>query len=203
MSLSKHAVTGEVNALVQASHVRSLTDDERLRLAGLTWVPDETMEGVRLLRDRHPEAYAQVPSGTTFALATTYEPNRAAAVAAGRTVPDPSPDLVARVDHVAAEYYATKTTPVWFEDLDKRHRAAYRAAIQLPDPDINEALRVWFAWRREHAERQEFFARRAAALAGLGRAAGDGYRPEPRWDREFEDAVGGSRAWRGSLPLPD
>lgn len=186
---------GEINALIRRVHDGTATDAERLRLAAMTFTPDEPMERARLLRDRHPDVYGQVPSNTKIGLQKTYEPNRMAAVAAGRFVPDPSAEVVAEIDFLAAEYEATKETPAEFQDLESRHREAFVGAIAAND--FNAALHEWAAWLSEHKQRNKFLVRRAAALNGLGRPGGPGDGiPPSRFLHELEDAVGGSKAWR-------
>jgi hypothetical protein len=184
---------GEINRLVQAGQNRTLTDAERLRLAAMTYTTNETLERARLIRDRHPDLYQQIPSNFRTGLEKTYEPNRAAAIAAGRTVADPGPGVVAEIDELAALYRETREIPGELVDIDRRHRAAFREAIRRPDFDA--ALREWAAWRADQAALDAFNARRAEARRGFGQNAGDGTKPRLRFLVELERAVGGQESF--------
>lgn len=184
---------GEINALVQARNQRSLTDAERLRLAGLSFTTDEAMERARLIRDRHPDVFAQVPAEVRFGLEKTYEPNRAAAKAAGRTVADPGDDVVAEIDELVELYRSTRERPAHLVDLEKRHRAAWRAAWRAAD--VDQALREWFAWLADHDEHNKFLSKRSRSSRAFGGSdAFSGLQP-PDFLKELVAAVGGSRAW--------
>jgi hypothetical protein len=179
----------EAQALVHASHNRHLTDAERLRLAALTWTPDETLERFRLIRDRHPDLFEHVLNGYRLAL-ETYEPIREAAAAAGRTVPEPAPGLIAEMYGLAELFRETAELPADLVGVADRHRAAFREAIGRPDFDA--ALREFAAWLADVARLNAFAARRARAQRAFGHSEGDGQQRPPRFLDELEQAVGGS-----------
>lgn len=190
----------EIFALTQVPFVQSrhLTDAEALRLAALTWTTDETMERARLIRDRHPDLYGLVPSETRYGLEQVYEAKRSGAVAAGKSVADPSPAVVAAVDALATEYRAMAAIPARFVDLDDRHRAAFRSAIAAGD--FAAMVKAWGAWLAEHAERNASARRRASALSAFGVSTWADVRPAPGFVQEMEDALGGSTV-RELMPI--
>ncbi|HJP89289.1 MAG TPA: hypothetical protein VJ850_09675 [Candidatus Limnocylindrales bacterium] len=183
----------EINRLVRASQQRRLTDQEGLRLAALTWVPDETMERAALLRDRHPDVFSAVtPSEIAYALVQTYLPRKAAAAEAGKTVPAPSEALVAEIDTLATDY-RTLVAPD-FHDIESRNRAAFRIAVS--SGDFAAMIGAWARWLAEHQAAIKVVSRRAGVLSGLGRPSSPSGRPEPGFLRELEDAAGGTIGWR-------
>lgn len=178
----------ETNALVQASYVRRLSDAEGLRLAALTWTSDPAIERARVLIARHPDLIGIVPSDQVAGM-ETYEARRAAAVAAGRSVTEPGPAVVADVDHWAQEYRETEELPEGLTEANV-HRAAFQACVQAPDFDA--ALRRWALWLADLERLDAFHRRRAIARAAFGQP--DSYtraRP-PRFVDELTDAVGGA-----------
>lgn len=169
---------------------RPQTDDERLELAAAQWVPDETMERSRLVRDRHPDLFSLVSSDATGPALAAYERKRDGAVAAGRRVPELAAEVVEAIDQAADEFRATRTMPAELVDVDRSHRAAFRAAVQAPDFDA--ALVEWFAWIRDVEARNAFVNRQIrASRAALSRGLSDQPVLEPRFLREIEAAVAG------------
>jgi hypothetical protein len=187
----------EVRDLIQAGQNRHLTDAERLRLAGLTFTTDETLERVRLIRDRHPDLYGLVPSNVRSGL-LAYEAKRAGAVTAGKSVADPPPAVVAAVDAMASEYRAAAAIPARFVDLDDRHRALFRSAIAAGD--FAAVVTEWSAWLAEHAERNAHARRRGSALSAFGVSTWADVRLAPSFIPELEDALGGGTI-RETMPI--
>jgi hypothetical protein len=119
----------------------------------------------------------------------SYESRRAAAVAAGRAVPDPDARLVAQVDNMAAEVRETRRDP--WAALDADHRVAFRAAIVAGD--FGGMVRAWSDWLAARVRANAEASRKAAAETWLGRATSADHRVELNWTDEFELAIGGRR----------
>ncbi len=194
-AIVKEGGPDELQELIKRSHVVRLSPAEDARLHALTFTQDVTLERARALARRHPDLAGLTPTDVCTAL-ETYEPRRAAAVAAGRLVDGPDPLVAAAVDHMAAEYRATATDS--YTTLDATHRAAFSAAIQAGD--FAAAIKEWGAWLAEHAERNTFARRRAAALQAFGIATFADVRPAPRFVEELESAVGGETI-RSMFPI--
>lgn len=178
------------------SHYRKAqTDDERLELAAAQWTPDEAMERVRLIRDRHPDLFGRVKVHPS-ALAA-YETKRGAAVEAGRTIAAPSPALVEQIDHLADEVRATDAdVPVW-KVVRRELLATFRRAVDeaVTFADLREAWRAVLSGIDEH---EATMRRRSAALALFTPGAiYQGVTDRPTFLRELESAVesGSSFGW--------
>lgn len=187
----------ELQALTKASFARSLTRDEQERVKALSFAPDAEMERVRLIKLRHGDLYGLVLGQLRQRLEGVvegqgrqegYEPRRAAAVAAGRAVPEPDARAIAEVDALAAEYAATADDP--HAGLAERHRAAFQGAVRAGGlgPD---AVRIWATWLAEHNAANALAARRASALQALGHSTTADRRFAPSLIPELEDCLGG------------
>lgn len=176
----------ELNQLIRANNERRLTDPERLRLAALTWTPDPNMEAARILRERHPDladAYRLAPG------LETYEKNRTAAVAGGRTVADPSPAAIDEIDRAAEAWRATIDVPAEIGELDAAWRSRFAESVEAGD--LVAMLAVWRGWLAAVAKADAFHRRRQAALAAFGRPQSVQRQARPNLVAELERVFGG------------
>jgi hypothetical protein len=185
-AIVKEGGPNELQDLVKRSNVVSLSPAEKARLAVLTFAPDSALERAWTIRQNHPDLAHLIPSNYAAGL-DNYSARRAAAVAAGVIPAEPDARLVASVDNMATEYAATAGDP--YADTDVRHRAAFAAAVQAGD--FAAAVKEWAAWLAEHAERNAYAKRKAAAIEATGRHGWADTRQAPGWTAEFEAAVGG------------
>jgi hypothetical protein len=181
---------GEINALVRRYNEGSITDAERLRLAALSFTADERLEQVRLVRDRHPDVYHHISYNERLALEKTYEPQRQAAIDAGRSVSEQGPDVVEWIDASIKAFRETATTPCEFERLEQRYRAAIYEAVAGEDVDLQAAARLYRRWLRDNEARNRFLSKRANAMRVFGHSGVPAEVPIPGWGDVIDAAMG-------------
>jgi hypothetical protein len=185
-AIVKEGGPNELQDLIKRSHVVSLSPAENARLNVLTFTPDPSLERAWTIRRNHPDL-AHLITSDLASVADIYAARRAAAVEAGVIPAEPDARIVAGLDSMATEYAATAGDP--YADMDTRHRAAFAAAIQAGD--FAAAVKEWAAWLKEHAERNAYAKRKAAAIAASGRHTFADVRFAPSFIPELEAAVGG------------
>lgn len=178
--------SAETSALVRASQTRTLTDVERLRLAGLTFTTAANMEVGRLLRARHPDVFAAYRMSAGI---EQYDANRAAAIAVPRIVEDPSPAMIAEVDRIASEFRATRQPPADLANVDGVGRTAFREALEVGD--LLAMLAAWRTWIAGIARLRAWEHRRHSANGLLGIHGPLQRIVEPNLTAELESAFGG------------
>lgn len=174
-------------------HRRPATDRERLEYAAVSWIGDVTSERARLVSERHPDLAPMLPSDVRSGL-PIYERNRAAAVQLGKSVAEPTEERIAEIDEAAAEFRATRTMPEELEDVERRGRAAFQAAIRRPDFD--SALTAWASWLADVEARNTFVGRQLRpGMVLFGKGYSDRLAPVPHFLHEFERAVDGTSSF--------
>ncbi len=178
----------ELTRLVQASHVRHLTDAERLRLAALTWTTDATLERAAYIRATHPDVFPAMPVETAGIL-DAYLAKRALALEGGRQVAELAPAVTAAIDSAAAEYRATNVIPADVRNVDRVHRDRF-AEVARVDGLGAETLAAWREWQDAELVAEAFIVRRQAARGALGLQTGYPDRSPRSLLREFAIAIG-------------
>jgi hypothetical protein len=134
------------------------TDAQRLAYAGMTFVADEAMERIRLVRDRYPDLVPQLPVDRVAAL-PAYERTRQAALDGGKTLQLPKLPTAGVLSDAAAVVRAGRLADPIAANREGRRRfqevaqaggdtvAAFKAWVD----SLKELRAAWGRWDRAQA----------------------------------------------------